>query len=245
MTVHNKEQNIMQKKPAVVVFCKYPNPGQVKTRLAAQIGTQKAAAIYACLLKHTLQECQKIENQSSLILCAEPNASREDYEKLMHSWAVSLDGFLFQLGPTLTERLSEMFASLLTEHPTVVVIGSDLPTISATLLKQAVETMDRIQRPGSLIGPSSDGGFYLLGLNAWHPDLFSHISWSAEDTGRSLAANLRQTGSEIRFLSQHSDIDTSDDLQYYLLQHNTAQMAQQIQEIVDSTDPPSGLRKEN
>ena len=91
----------------------------------------------------------------------------------------------------------------------VVVIGTDAPMVGADTVHRALEALDSAD---VVLGPATDGGYYLMGLRAPSPALFTDIPWSTETVLRDTVARARESGARVTYLELESDIDTADDL---------------------------------
>jgi uncharacterized protein len=193
----------------LLIFIKNPVPGTVKTRLAATVGDEAALHIYLQLLEKTRAVAVRL-----------PNARR----MLFYSTAIELNddwpGDFFekqvQQGADLGARMSEAFRMAFATGATkAVIIGSDCPTLSEYHLEQAYEAL---HHNDCVIGPTPDGGYYLLGLSQHTPALFDNMAWSTETVRSETIHRLEQMGHSYYFLPLLSDIDTESDWLAYLAQ---------------------------
>ena len=183
----------------VVVFVKNPVEGQVKTRLAAQIGSEAALKIYNQLLKHTAQVCQHFP----YAVYYSRNILKNDDFKTPSKYAQQGDN----LGDRMRNALQEGFSMGYTHQ---VLIGSDLPRLSHTLLNQA---FDQLTKYDIVVGPAEDGGYYLIGMQAPFKEVFDKIDWS---TNRVLSQTLQQCKPyKYDLLVTLTDIDTEEDLKKF------------------------------
>jgi rSAM/selenodomain-associated transferase 1 len=211
-------------KEALVVFAKAPLPGQVKTRLIGTLTPEQAAKLYLCFLRDTfavLEEVQAEREQLSLVLCFTPADEIEAFE------AADLDGCLLlaQRGADLGARLHHCFADLFAAGFTsIVIIGADSPTLPAEILHEAFVRLT--EQPQVVLGPSTDGGYYLMGLNQPQPQLFAGISWSTEQV--LLQTQAQATGLAISLLPEWYDLDTPADLEKLKLEIATGNAAPRL-----------------
>lgn len=192
-------------KRAVIIFVRNPELGKVKTRLAKQIGDKQALKVYTELLLHTHEvacnlDCDKIVYYADSI-------TENDL------WENSQFGKRLQEGESLGNRMMLAFFELFQQgYSKVIIIGSDCPELTTFIIEDAFDKLDNTE---VVIGPSSDGGYYLLGLTKLVPELFKNKQWS---TGTVLADTIKDTVSLRKsccFLTELSDIDTADDLRRY------------------------------
>ena len=150
---------------AVLIFVKYPEPGRVKTRLAATVGAERAAEIYRRLAAEVFA---RLPDDAELIACFDPPERGEEIEHWLNGIAGGRSlHFLPQsagdLGARLTRAFAETFALGFQQ---VAAIGTDCVEIDAAIL---TETWTALGTHDLALGPSEDGGYYLIALAAPHP----------------------------------------------------------------------------
>jgi uncharacterized protein len=188
-------------KNALLVFIKNAELGKVKTRLAATVGDEKALSIYQQLLsltqKITLQtiDCQRYMYYSNFINDND-NFSENDFTKCVQS------------GDDLGARMSNAFAEAFEKHQKVVIIGSDCAELSSKIITQAFEALETTD---FVVGPAEDGGYYLLGMNAFYPAVFDNIEWSTDSVLPSTLLNINNLGKNIAYVKTLSDLDNEED----------------------------------
>ena len=185
----------------IVVFGREPVPGRVKTRLARAIGAEAAAAVYAVLLRHTLDESLGTGLPVTLALAEPPSAA-------YHApGGVRLET---QAPGSLGERMAGAFADRFAAGATTVaLVGSDVPRLVRHHLLEAIAACVRV--PVAL-GPSLDGGYWLVAQRAPGVDLFTGVPWSAPGTLAATRAALRSYGVAWQELEELDDLDTAADL---------------------------------
>lgn len=188
---------------ALGVFVRMPEKGKVKTRLAATMGEEKALAVYISLLSHTLSTVSEIRAPITLF-----------YEGGLPSSKERNSAFEYcpQITGTLTEKLSHAFELLLTKTEKAVIIGSDCPDISSTILQESFSTLNTHD---IVIGPATDGGFYLLGLKKFNQHLFDNIEWSSSTVLSQITSNMVNSKLTFKLLETLSDIDIEKDWKAY------------------------------
>ena len=191
---------------AILVFVKFPEPGKVKTRLAAAIGAEEAAAVYRQLVTAVL--CQlPVENE--VVICFDPSDRENEVRKWIGSLLPLRPCFspLPQGSGDLGARLERAFDALFARGcEAVAVIGSDCIEIAPETFTE-VEVL--LGESDAVIGPSFDGGYYLLALKKPCPTLFRDIPWS---TGEVLAATRVRTASEGLRMAELPPLHDVDDL---------------------------------
>ena len=199
---------------ALTIFCKTPKKGFVKTRLAASVGDQKALEVYLDLLNITDEETRPFSSSRHLFLASALEDSVEKMRSTLQQQGLFTDpktSFAIQQGEDLGQRMIAAFKKLFQNHQSVVLIGCDLPDLTSALISNA---FDALQSNDVVIGPSCDGGYYLIGLNKETPDLFKEISWSTEKVLNQTLEKAERLSLKVQLLDQLRDIDTLEDLHF-------------------------------
>jgi uncharacterized protein len=185
----------------IIIFARAPELGAVKTRLAKTIGGEQALALYEAFLDDTCALTQGLGARR--VLCV---AGRVDHPRIEHL-AKSQRLIVEEQGDgDLGARMSSAIDRHIAQGP-VVIIGSDAPTLPRAYLHQA---LDELMAQEVVIGPSEDGGYYLIGARLPVPELFVDVHWS---TAEVLPTTLqRLTGRSSLVLPPWHDIDSAEDL---------------------------------
>ena len=168
----------MTNSQALAIFCKTPDKGFVKTRLAEDIGDQKALEVYLKLLKITDEKTKTFSASRHLYLTSSVDENLDEMlASLQRHNVFNIDEthVWLQYGEDLGQRMHLAFNHLLENHQSVVLIGCDLPDLNSELIDRAFQML---QSNDLVLGPSCDGGYYLIGIKKNHPELFQQISWS-------------------------------------------------------------------
>jgi rSAM/selenodomain-associated transferase 1 len=190
----------------IVMFVKSPTTGQAKTRLAAEIGEDAAVRLYRCFVEDLISMVEKLD--TSLRICFYPPETKS----LFLQWLGEQHGYIPQTGDDLGERLKNAFVDAFEQgFSKVVAIGSDSPDLPASFLRQAFEELDFND---AVVGPSSDGGYYLIGFSAdsFAPEAFDGIAWSTSAVFGQTRMKLKMHGLGVHLLPQWHDVDTRADL---------------------------------
>jgi rSAM/selenodomain-associated transferase 1 len=188
---------------ALVIFVRNPILGQVKTRLAKDIGDERALAIYLQLLEHTLKITRSLSFRKFIYYADEVS----DYDL----WSVPGYTKRMQSGTNLGERMLNSFKELFEQGFTrIVIIGSDCLQLQTENLQEAVTLLESNT---AVIGPASDGGYYLLGLTKLYPDLFVNKPWSTDQVLTKTIDDFNNQGISYALLEELSDIDDITDLE--------------------------------
>jgi rSAM/selenodomain-associated transferase 1 len=183
------------------VFAKPPRPGEVKARLAQDVGAESAAALARAFFADTWRAATSC-TWAQAVLATTDVAAKE--------WAgIGVAPMWPQGDGDLGHRLEHVLRRALRAAPFAVAIGTDSPGLPHRFLegvRRALAAADAV------IGPCDDGGFYLLGLKRCPPGLLADLPWSARDTFARTVARLREHGLTVETLPPWFDIDTSSDL---------------------------------
>jgi uncharacterized protein len=194
----------MGKKTIYILFAKNPEPGKVKTRLAEGIGPDAAARLYRAFLEDILASL--IELRQPFTVAYTPADAGEYFE----GSAGGADELFPQKGYDLGERMQNAFLRQFGRgYDKVILIGSDIPLLSPEILEEARQALT--DHP-AVLGPSRDGGYYLVGLRKSVPGLFAGIEWGSDRVLRDTVSILRRQRCNYRILPELCDIDRSEDL---------------------------------
>jgi rSAM/selenodomain-associated transferase 1 len=195
---------------ALILFCRYPRPGRVKTRLAAGIGAGAAAGLYACFLRDLAATASRCG--AKLYVFHTP--PRTDGKALKGLLGVSAD-YICQRGSDLGARMDNAFRRVFREGAaSAVIIGSDSPDLGVPELKMA---FSRLAGHGAVIGPAFDGGYYLLGFcrGDYLPGVFTGITWSGPEVYADTLRKLKSGAAAPAILRRRHDVDTLADLRAF------------------------------
>ena len=195
----------------ILLFAKSPVKGQVKTRLAAETGQDFAVGLYKCFVEDVLGFIEDVG--VPLRLCFHPPNAKSDFLE----WLGERDFFRPQTGDDLGERMKNAFENAFAEgFSKVVAIGSDSPDLPGDFLREALGALESHE---AVVGPSSDGGYYLIGFSraSFLPEAFAGIAWSTSAACAQTLALLERHGRSTHFLPEWHDVDTAADLDLLLL----------------------------
>jgi len=187
-----------------MIFIKNPEKGKVKTRLAKDVGDEKALKIYRQLLDLTRRATEKFEAE----------------KWLWYSWYIekndNWDGDSYhkknQAEGNLGEKMKFAFEQAFQQgFKKVVIIGSDCPEIEASLINQAYQALDQ---QDVVLGPANDGGYYLMGMRSYY-NFFEGINWSTEAVLDQTIEKIRQKNLSFALLKELTDLDNIQDLKKF------------------------------
>jgi len=184
------------------MLAREPRPGAVKTRLAPALGAAGAARLYRAF---TADLCAALAPRFALTLACAPSPERPYFRHLARRHGLAL---IAQGTGDLGARMRRLAAAGLRDARRVVLIGSDAPTLPAELVAAAFRALARAP---VVLGPSLDGGYYLLGLRAPVPDVFTRMPWGGDRVLARTLARLRRAGVTPALLPCWYDVDTGAD----------------------------------
>jgi len=199
------QQDSCLKRALLISFVRYPRPGSVKTRLGAAVGDLNAAQFYRDCATRLMQETGKLPGD----VCRQvwyTGGTREAMEDWLGKGVtchVQPEG---DLGARLTLAIARSFQQ---GAGKVIVLASDVPELSAELIMRAFSALDTSEM---VIGPTHDGGYYLIGLTKPCPTLFQDIDWSTSSVFQQTVDAANRLGLGFQCLPKLHDIDTIDDL---------------------------------
>lgn len=183
---------------------KNPIPGKVKTRLAKDLGEEKAVEYYKKLLKITREESEKTD--AVKWLCYGDFINEND------EWKEEIFLKKQQFGNSLGDRMSSFFKEGFDSgFKRIVIIGSDCPDLQSSDLDQAFA---KLYVSDAVIGPANDGGYYLLGLSK-NVDLFKNKEWSTESVFKDTLEDFKKEKLSFDILAEKIDLDTLEDLKNF------------------------------
>jgi uncharacterized protein len=196
----------MYKERCLIMFTKYPEAGKVKSRLT--LGGDKAlvAALYRCFIEDLLEELSAGDYR--FLIAYDPPERENDFVKLFG------DGFLYtpQIGADLGTRMHDALTRCFSQgFRSVVVIGSDSPNLPRWIIEEAFTSL---VSHGAVIGPTWDGGYYLIGFSKDFLSLqvFEDMAWGTESVFKETMHRFRKDGISVHVLPKWRDIDRPEDI---------------------------------
>jgi len=192
-------------KQALIIFARNPIRGKVKTRLAATLGEDKALSIYQSLLEHTVQITHQLPCDRYVFYA--------DGISLNDHWLSDVYRKENQVGADLGARMHHAFDTLFQRsYEQVLIIGTDCFELTPEILENAFTILRKHE---VVIGPSVDGGYYLLGMRQLYPFLFEEKAWSTNTVYNSTIQQLEMHQISYDTLPILNDIDTEEDRKEY------------------------------
>lgn len=226
------------RRQALVIVGKAPLPGEAKTRLCPPLRPEQAARLYGAFLADTTRLALRLDFDR-VTLVYPPRAGAEQLLGALLPESVAL---LAQAGSGLGEALPGAFRTHFgAGFDRVVLIGSDNPTLPGEIVQAAATGLDAHD---VMLGPSSDGGYYLVAMDRLHPKLFENIAWSTDVVLSQTLARARQQGLRVGLLPGWYDVDTVAELRR--LQHDLGELPGEVapatRRALSAMESPAELR---
>lgn len=198
----------------IAFMAKASAPGRAKTRLVPPLTFEEAAVLNTAFLQdvadNVLLAARDADRDCRIAGYAAygPPGSEDFFRRTLPGAIGLIEAWRPNFGDCLLHTIEEIFAR---GHASAVVLNSDSPTLPTAFL---VETAAALAEPGdrAVLGPSSDGGYYLLGLKAAHRHMFESIAWSTEQVAKQTLERAREIGLDVRRLPVWYDVDDVDGL---------------------------------
>ena len=189
------------RKPYICIFAKSPRPGSVKTRLASEVGSERAAALAAAFSRDTWSAVRALRWARPVLATTDANEKDWDFARRADVW--------LQGNGDLGERVERVLRRALRSAPFAIALGIDTPGLPRSFVEQA---RNALHTSDAVLGPCEDGGFYLLGLKECPRGLLRNLPWSTGDTFVQTLTRLRRRGYLTQILPRWFDVDRPSDL---------------------------------
>lgn len=221
-------------KDLLVIFAKAPEPGRVKTRLTPAISKECAARLHEAFIMDILDATTSVAAKRALACL--PTTKHPFFSLLKKKEPLQ---FIHQKGEDLGARMRNAFEWGLSEgFQKVVLIGCDAPTLPIEMIQAA---FDHLTTTEVVLGPSLDGGYYLIGTKETMPDLFSQLPWGTETVLRETLERVNKKKRRCRLLPFWYDIDRPHDLAFLsahlrLMARQSAPLPMATMEIINQME---------
>lgn len=206
--MYNKKTS-KSKTDSIIIFLRYPRNGQVKTRLAKTTSSEFALRFYKSSAENLVSYAKKIPKINRFVFYA-----NKDEKDLITHWLGSKLFFAPQEGDDLGTRMKIAFEKVFsTGAQKVIIVGTDIPDLSKKIIQKSFEYLDNSD---VVIGPSKDGGYYLLGMKKVYLNLFEDIEFSTSSVYSETIKKINELNLNFHILPELQDIDTEDDLLKWL-----------------------------
>ena len=193
----------MTHKSILIIFTRNPVLGKVKTRLAKTVGNQTALDIYLFLLQKTKEVTQNLFYDKIVFY------SEEILENDL--WDTANYKKDLQVGKDLGAKMNHAFETYFgNKYDKVVLIGSDLYDLEVSHIEEAFE---KLEKKDVVIGPATDGGYYLIGLKKLYPEIFQNKNWGTSSVRKDTLKNLEKV--DVHLLPMLNDVDVIEDIEHH------------------------------
>ena len=189
----------------LAIFARFPEPGLAKTRLIPALGPEGAAQLHAEMVGHTFARIDELEATRRVSL--EVWFAGGDAERFQAAFGERC--YRPQAEGDLGARMAHAFDSLLADVRAAMIIGTDCPGITAQIISDA---FDALRDHDLVLGPATDGGYYLVGLHRQIPELFERMSWGTSGVLSETLARAERLGLAVQLLRPLDDVDEPKDL---------------------------------
>jgi rSAM/selenodomain-associated transferase 1 len=195
----------MSAQNALLVFIKTPKKNYVKTRLSTHLNPDEIISVYTAFLRDMDNLYKNLYDIDLWYVISPENLDLEVLRQY-----VDLSHYIIQEGVDLGERMCHAVEySLKMDYNTSILIGSDIPDISIPEISEAISLLSESE---CILGPTIDGGYYLIGLKKCYPALFKNIDWSTDKVLKQTLNKGKKLDIGVKLLNLKDDIDTYKDL---------------------------------
>jgi Uncharacterized protein conserved in bacteria len=192
---------------SLIIFAKNPIPSKVKTRLTPYINPTEAAELYKAFITDITCNTHKLKCDQVTIAYTPSNA-----EAAFHSICGQSVDYLPQKGDNLGERMKNAFIySFDNGSKRTVIIGTDSPTLPSSYIQKAFDALKEVP---VTVGPTFDGGYYLIGLSGQNDAIFDGIDWSTSKVFGQTLTRIQAINKQLYVLPPWYDVDTPDNLEF-------------------------------
>lgn len=191
----------------ILIFTRYPVPGEVKTRLIPALGSEPAARLHRRMTEHVVTEARGLAGNGGVAVHVGFTGGPL---KSFRSWLGHDLRYVPQIGDDLGKRVHHALGAVFRAGPgPAMVIGSDVPGLDRAVLEQALHAL---QGSDLVIGPARDGGYYLIGMHRPHPELFENMEWGTSSVFAQTTDAAKRLGLTVAVLPVLQDVDRPEDL---------------------------------
>ena len=191
------------------IMAKYPEEGMVKTRLVPPLTYSQATGLYEAILLDTIETVNRLDPYFQKVIFYYPENKRTYFNNITDSGWINRS----QSGKDLGQRVENAFLGFKDHGSPVIIIGSDSPDLPGQYLTDSIILL---QDNDVVLGPTEDGGFYLIAIRdisrSSINDIFRSIRWSTADALNDITGNLNIMKKNFALISKWYDVDTAQDI---------------------------------
>jgi uncharacterized protein len=208
-------------KDKIILFTRLPEEGKTKTRMFSKLSPKECCELQSEMTKHMIKKISRLYSKQNFDFEISYNSESKNGQKLMENWLGKEYKYKKQIGSNLGEKLKNSFqSSFQSGFENVIILGSDIPDIDHRKhLSQAFSLLRN--STDSVVGPSEDGGYYLIGLNKkqcenknWE-ELFNNITWGTKYVFDETVSILKTFNISVSLLEKLNDVDYPEDLEIW------------------------------
>ena len=197
--MENKKDN------AVILFARDPILGQVKTRLSSSFDDETILRLYTCFVEDSLGKIRQVDNADCFVGISPSNISG-----FFNGIEDSGTRLFIQQGKDLGDKMRQAFVDRFSDgYKKVVIIGSDSPSLPVSYINQALNSDKDL-----MLGPSTDGGYYLIAMTGKVSEVFDGIAWGTEQVLDETLNRVKKAGVSLELLPVWYDVDFPEDLKF-------------------------------
>ena len=206
---------------SLIVFVKNPVPGAVKTRLQTRYAPKQVAALYTAFVRDVLARAERIDVDQRVIAFDPPDAESE--VRTLFGGGKAQWQYVPQVQDDLGTRMRDALVQQLDAGASgAVLIGTDIPSLPAHHITQAY---DLLRTKDVVLGPSVDGGYYLVGVSKPMPEIFEDVEWSTSSVLAQTIDRVQRAGHTLGLVPPWFDVDTPDELDFLLAHARATKLA--------------------
>jgi len=190
---------------AVILFARDPILGQVKTRLSPSLDDETILKLYTCFVEDSLEKIRQVDNAKCFVGISPDNHS--GFFEGIESLGMNL---FTQQGKDLGDKMRQAFVDRFAEgYKKVVIIGSDSPSLPVSYINKALASEKDL-----VLGPSTDGGYYLIAMSGKVSEVFSGVAWGTKHVLDETLKKIKGERASLELLPIWYDVDSPDDLKF-------------------------------
>ncbi len=218
----------MNKNPALIVFLKFPEKGNVKTRLAADFGDEFAVQFYKLCLEKLINDIKLnlVGIIDIFLFC-----SNDDEIPLLKEWLGEGFRYKVQSGTDLGKRMVNAFDEIFKYgYNQSILTGTDIPDLNTKLILESFQLLNNYD---VILGPSDDGGYYLIGMKQLYPEIFQNVNWSSDKVFSETINRVETEKLTYYPMEALIDIDNKEGLKKWLAHQNNKPDIQLVKLITE------------
>lgn len=225
----------MEKKNTLIIFTRYPEPGLVKTRLVQALGENGAASLHCDMVMHALDTARRFACTDNADVEVHFSGRDAGFMRVLFG---PDHCYVTQEGPDIGGRMCSSLSRVLRKGAAAaVLIGTDCPGVTEAVLRKAFHALEGCD---CVIGPSKDGGYYLIGMKEIVPEIFSSIPWGTGDVLRRTMDEIARMGLKVSLVDRITDVDRPEDL-YVWEEERHARTESMISVVIPAINEESGI----